>query len=70
MTNFYIQNRLTIESKLRLFQQLHQSELTLDWRRASGGVLCDLCGLPYRKHPIEGTTDIDHRLCNGELVHL
>ncbi len=57
------------ESILRLFQQLHQ-DMDDDWRRASGGVICEHCGLQYRHHPVDNVTNIDRRLCNGETVHL
>jgi uncharacterized protein YbaR (Trm112 family) len=56
------------EIRLRLFQQLHQD--TGEWHRASGEMYCKNCGLQYRYHPVEEQYDIDHRLCDGELVHL
>ena len=45
------------------------------WRRASGEMYCWLCLEKYRKHPYfdEQTfygQPIDHRLCNGDVVHL
>ncbi len=65
----YINRRLENEARLRLFQQLHQSEED-DWRRASGRMLCEYCGLMYRLHPVEEVYNTDNRLCNGTLVHL
>ncbi len=62
------------EWKLRLFQQLHQND-DPDWHRSSGGILCELCGLPYRnhladeEHPFYGDGH-DKRLCDGRVVHL
>ena len=68
MLEMYIINRLRIYAKLRLFQQLHQDTET-DFYRASGACLCELCGLEYRKHPLDEELAVN-RLCNGELVHL
>ena len=44
-------------------------------RRASGDVLCQHCGLAYRRHPLSWHRSHDghpylHRLCGGGLVHL
>lgn len=61
--------KLEIESRLRLFQQLHQSEDN-DWHRANGRMYCELCGMQYSLHPVEENYNIDHRLCNGTIVHL
>lgn len=64
------------EWSLRLFQQLHQNCAYEDeWRRASGGCICEFCRLPYRQHyddlehPLVGD-GFDQRLCGGEVVHL
>ncbi len=44
--------------------------------RASGSVICEVCGLEYRKHPREPRVPgLDGhpflvRLCTGELGHL
>lgn len=59
---------------LRLFQQMHQDD-DPDWRRASGQMYCRICGHQYRDHPYfdEQTFcgyPVDHRLCNGDVVHL
>jgi hypothetical protein len=76
--------RLEREQRLRLFQQLHQSpehEVMVEdftYRRASGKMKCFHCRLLYREHPhAEGGGmisqegyPIDHRLCNGDIVHL
>lgn len=61
-------------STQRLFQQLHQDD-DPNWRRANGSMYCYLCLLKYRQHPYfdEQTCfghPIDHRLCNGDIVHL
>jgi hypothetical protein len=61
-------------STQRLFEMLHQDDDPV-WRRASGAVICQLCLQPYRKHPMfEERTyfghPVDHRLCNGDVVHL
>ena len=53
---------------------LHQDDEP-EWRRASGDCVCSLCGLYYRQHPYfdEQTMHghpIDHRLCDGTVVHL
>ncbi len=59
------------ESKLRLFQQLHQEpEYPTEWRRASGRQRCLLCGLKYSDHPVESIFNLDPRLCDGTIVHL
>ncbi len=55
--------------KLRLFSQLHQS-IDEEWSRANGAARCDLCGLTYQEHPVEDVYRIDHRLCDGMVVHL
>jgi hypothetical protein len=71
------------ESKLRLFEQLHQSPEHEDmvyagiWRRANWFLLCELCQLPYGEHPWYDEYSLgdqhreltDHRLCNGDVVH-
>ena len=66
-------NKLEVESRLRLFQQLHQDD-DPEWRRAAGACICPLCKLEYRKHPhdvaFDGYLNVDHRLCNGDIVHL
>ena len=63
--------RLERESVLRLFPQMHQDdEEDCNWYRASGDMYCLHCGLQYRHHPVEEFFNIDHRLCNGEIVHL
>lgn len=64
-----IVRKLEIDARLRLFSQLHQS-VEEDWRRASGSMRCECCGLLYRQHPIENIYNIDHRLCDGTIVHL
>ena len=59
----------------RLFEMLHQDDEPV-WRRASGSCICKLCGLAYREHPMFDeqlgmvSHPIDHRLCNGDVVHL
>lgn len=68
MLERYIVDKLTVDAKLRLFQQLHQDTGT-DFYRASGSCLCELCGLEYRKHPLDEELAVN-RLCNGEMVHL
>ena len=61
---------------LRLFQQLHQNDNEYNFRRSSGGCICFVCGLKYRDHYMDiehpGYNDdaVDHRLCNGDVVHL
>lgn len=68
MLEKYIVTKLSTDAKLRLFQQLHQDTET-DFYRASGACLCELCGLEYRKHPLDEELAVN-RLCNGEFVHL
>ena len=46
-----------------------------DFRRAGGGVVCQLCGREYRRHADSEHRDFNDdpflkRLCNGELVKL
>ena len=70
----YSDKRLSRESAMRLFEQLHQDD-DPEWRRASGGVICSLCGYEYRYHPYfdERTMHgypVDYRLCDGDVVHL
>lgn len=76
-------SRLEREVRLRLFEQLHQSPPHEDmvndftWRRANGHMRCQYCDLLYREHPY-GEEDfqniesgsMDHRLCDGSIVHL
>lgn len=62
-------DRLERDRVLMLFQQLHQ-DVEQDWRRASGDMYCEHCGLQYRYHPIDPITNVDRRLCNGVTVHL
>lgn len=65
------------ESSQRPFQPLHQDD-DPTWRRASGGRVCHLCGCAYREHPLFENYDthhlehdsLDHRLCDGTVVHL
>ena len=59
---------------MRLFQQMHQDD-DPEWYRAEGGCLCPVCRCEYRHHPyfdeqISYGYPVDHRLCNGEVVHL
>lgn len=79
----YLSLRLERESRLRLFQQLHQSPDFEDmdyadmWRRASGRMKCEICQLLYREHPLYDEylfgdpygEPTDHRLCNGDVIH-
>lgn len=67
--NFHTRKRLYIEEGQRLFQQLHQHS-DEDWHRASGEMTCKYCALKYRQHPLEEMYNIDHRLCQGTIVHL
>lgn len=58
----------------RLFQQLHQDDQP-NYRRASGRCRCIICGEEYRNHPYydEHTYwgyPVDHRICDGDVVHL
>jgi hypothetical protein len=70
MFTTYVANRLYRDSKLRLFQQLHQSSTAdTEWRRASGKMICSYCGLRYQQHPVEEIVNTDHRLCDGTLIH-
>lgn len=53
---------------------MHQDD-NPERRRASGNMYCYLCLEQYRKHPYfdEQTfygQPVDHRLCNGDVVHL
>jgi hypothetical protein len=57
------------DQRLRLFQQLHQDDDPV-WHRSNGHMKCGLCGLPYRDHPVEEEYNVDHRLCDGRVVHL
>jgi hypothetical protein len=62
------------EIGMRLFLSLHQDDEP-EYRRAGGGVICQLCQCEYRYHSYfdEQTMHgmpIDHRLCNGDVVHL
>lgn len=63
------------ELVLRLFQQMHQNPDAY-WRRASGKSICTHCGLTYSEHPVDMETPtyndepVDHRLCDGTIVHL
>lgn len=63
-----------VERVIRPFLLLHQDDDPV-WYRAEGDCLCEVCRLPYRLHPYfdERTmlgSPIDHRLCNGDVVHL
>ena len=63
------------QSTQRLFQMLHQDD-DPNWRRASGNMYCYKCLAQYRGHPLFDEQlgmvnhPIDHRLCNGDVVHL
>lgn len=57
------------DDRLRLFQQMHQDDDPV-WHRSNGSCICTLCGLEYRQHPQEEYINIDHRLCDGRIVHL
>jgi hypothetical protein len=63
------------EWRLRVFQQLHQDDVTESYR-ASGRMYCNLCGLQYREHygdvthPGYNGEASDNRLCDGRIVHL
>lgn len=67
--------RVTNSSTQRLFEMMHQDDDPV-WRRASGQMYCWLCLERYRRHPYFDeqlgmqSGPIDHRLCNGEVVHL
>lgn len=70
----WIEEKLGREARLLLFQQLHQDD-DPEWRRGSGATLYRLCGLAYRYHYLFDDTShtrepTDHRLCNGNVVHL
>lgn len=64
------------EHGMKLFLPLHQDDDVEESRyRASGEMYCTLCACQYRYHPFfeEHTYNgepIDHRLCNGDVVHL
>ena len=64
------------EHGMRLFLPLHQDDDVVERRRrASGSMYCTLCGCQYRYHPyFEELTynvePVDHRLCDGDVVHL
>lgn len=56
------------------FEPTPEPGLSREWYRASGGVVCNLCGLEYRAHPpypydTDGRS-YDIELCNGDVVHL
>lgn len=64
------------QSKLRLFEQLHQTYDDYVYWRASGSCRCNLCGLTYREH-CDDLERFDRwgdsvlkRLCSGEFVKL
>lgn len=71
----FVAQKLAKQAKMRLFEQLHQDDVT-EVRRASGSMRCELCGLRYRQHSLDlrGLDDCGSswavRLCCGELVHL
>lgn len=58
----YLETKLHREACMRLFQQLHQDDEP-EWRRASGGGLCSLCGQEYRHHPY-----FDERTMHGHPI--
>jgi hypothetical protein len=65
---------LELEARIRLFLPLHQDD-DPERYRANGEMICRLCGHRYHEHPYfdEETCHghpIDHRLCNGDVVHL
>lgn len=75
----WVREKLERESRMRLFQQLHQNDdpdCGEMRRRPNGEILCGLCGLEYNHHPLfeeERSSDsfqTDVRLCTGEVVHL
>lgn len=64
-----------LNSTQRLFEMMHQDD-DPNWRRASGQMYCWFCLQKYYRHPyfdeqLGGVSHpIDHRLCNGDVVHL
>ena len=48
---------------------------TREWYRASGKMVCDMCGIQYRDHPhfpysyAEDSYNGDKELCNGDIIH-
>lgn len=77
MTDFerWQQNRLDRWARMRLFFPLHQDDDPIR-RRASGEMCCDLCGVQYTYYPyfdeqmFGDNGPVDHRLCDGDVVHL
>jgi hypothetical protein len=41
-----------------------------EFERASGACTCDVCGSPYRRHPVSGAWWWLTELCDGSLVKL
>lgn len=40
------------------------------WRRAGGGVICDICKKEYNDHPLVHKYAILNKICDGRLVKL
>lgn len=75
----WVAEKLERESRMRLFQQLHQDDGPDKGemrRRPNGELLCRLCGVAYDFHPLfeeergGDNFQTDRRLCDGEVVHL
>jgi hypothetical protein len=70
------QRILSREQSMRLFLPLHQDDsVEENRRRGTGRVYCTLCGHHYRHHPYYdevtyNSDPVDHRLCDGDVVHL
>lgn len=75
----WVTRKLFRDSSMRPFQPLHQDDIPEDrWRRSDKRMKCLFCGCQYWEHPLfEGYSErcidrdiLDHRLCNGDIVHL
>ncbi len=58
-------------------QDLSEADLDARFVRASGDVVCAICGRPYWRHPLEPRllSGLDnqpwlHQICDGSLAHL
>jgi len=73
ISNFVTSCRLSGEEFIKIDEKDLENR---GWYRASGEVVCELCGLTYDKHPRfpysydSNNFNSDIELCNGDLVKL
>jgi hypothetical protein len=54
----------------RFFLQVQHEDAQLGMERASGDCPCEVCGKPFRDHPVDGRATYLNVLCDGRRVKL